>query len=102
MLLWWPSASMERERRLCDGGLALLRRWAKAPDRVGAGLDWLLPVLPLATAAYEERRLYLVQACCRTDRGGDDVCYRGSRRTTKGIGDKREMLRDCVLVSYQD
>jgi hypothetical protein len=85
---------MERERRLCDGGLALLRRWAKAPDRVGAGLDWLLPVLPLATAAYEER--------CRTDRGGDDVCYRGSRRTTKGIGDKREMLRDCVLVSYQD
>jgi len=65
MLLWWPSASMERERRewlrLWGVELALLSRWEKAPDRVGAGWGWLLPVLPLATAAYEERRLYMAE-----------------------------------------
>jgi hypothetical protein len=54
---------MERERRwwlLWEVELALVSRWEKAPERVGAGLG-LVPVLPLATAAYEERRVYMAK-----------------------------------------
>lgn len=99
---------MERERRLWPRfwgvELLLFRRWEKAPDRVGAACDWLLPVLPLATAAYEERRLYMARVVWDAYRASDDVwSNRGEhcRRNSKHDAHPEMPVANYVLSSTQ-